>query len=144
MEQATKQAPIPRTFLAADFQVQPRVPTGRLTKALRLPSFNQGIMIMSENITRRALVQNSLIAGVLVPVAGLCVSSDASAAPAAVDPNDPAAKALHYVTQSTKPDQKCAGCDQFQGKAGDAQGPCTIFAGKTVVSTGWCMSWVMK
>jgi hypothetical protein len=99
---------------------------------------------MTENITRRALVKNGLIAGVLVPVAGLCVSSDASAAPAAVDPNDPTAKALRYVTQSSKPDQKCGGCSQFQGKAGDAQGPCTVFAGKTVVATGWCMSWVMK
>jgi hypothetical protein len=101
-------------------------------------------MIMNETITRRALVKGGLIAGVLVPVGGLCVSSDAYAASAALDPNDPAAKALQYVTQSTKPDQKCGTCNQFQGKAGDAQGPCTIFTGKTVVSTGWCMSWSKK
>jgi hypothetical protein len=104
----------------------------------------KGIMNMNENITRRALMKGGLIAGVLIPVAGLCVSSDASAASAALDPNDPAAKTLGYVTQSTKPDQKCGTCNQFQGKAGDAQGPCTIFAGKTVVSTGWCQSWVKK
>lgn len=111
---------------------------------MQMQSFNQEIMIMNENITRRALVKGGLIAGVFAPIAGLCVSSDAYAAPAALDPNDPAAKALQYVTQSSKPDQKCGNCNQFQGKAGDAQGPCTIFAGKTVVSTGWCMSWVKK
>jgi hypothetical protein len=104
----------------------------------------KGIMIMNENMTRRALMKGGLLAGVLVPVAGLCVSSDASAAAAALDPSDPAAKALGYVTQSSKPDQKCGICNQFQGKAGDAQGPCTIFAGKTVASTGWCQSWVKK
>jgi hypothetical protein len=104
----------------------------------------KGIMIMNDNITRRALVKGGLLASVLVPVAGLCVSTDASAASAALDPSDPAAKALGYVTQSSKPDQKCGICNQFQGKAGDARGPCTIFAGKTVVSTGWCQSWVKK
>jgi hypothetical protein len=104
----------------------------------------KGIMIMNENMTRRALMKGGLLAGVLVPVAGLCVSSDASAAAAALDPSDPAAKALGYVTQSSKPDQKCGICNQFQGEAGDAQGPCTIFAGKTVASTGWCQSWVKK
>ena len=99
---------------------------------------------MNDTITRRALVKGGLIAGVLVPVGGLCVSSRAYAASAALDPNDPAAKALQYVTQSTKPDQKCGTCNQFQGKAGDAQGPCTIFTGKTVASSGWCMSWSKK
>lgn len=99
---------------------------------------------MNETITRRTLMKTGLIAGVLVPVAGLCVSSEASASPAALDPSDPAAKALGYVTQSTKPDQKCGTCSQFQGKAGDAQGPCTIFQGKTVASTGWCQSWTKK
>jgi hypothetical protein len=101
-------------------------------------------MIMNENITRRALVKGSLIAGVLLPVAGFSVSSAAFAGSVALDPSDPAAKALGYVTKSAKPDQKCGICNQFQGKAGDAQGPCTIFSGKTVVSSGWCMGWVKK
>jgi High potential iron-sulfur protein len=101
-------------------------------------------MIMNENITRRALVKGGLIAGVLAPAAIFSISPSASAASAAVDPNDPAAKALGFVTKSTKPDQKCGICNQFQGKAGDSEGPCTIFAGKTVVATGWCMSWVKK
>jgi hypothetical protein len=58
-------------------------------------------MIMNKNITRRALVKGGLIAGVLVPVAGLCVSSDASAASAALDPSDPAAK-----PSGTSPNQR--------------------------------------
>ena len=91
---------------------------------------------MSENITRRALVKGGLIA--------IWVGSNASAGSAALDPSDPTAKALGYVTKSAKPDQKCGICNQFQGKAGDAQGPCTVFAGKTVVSDGWCMGWVKK
>jgi hypothetical protein len=101
-------------------------------------------MIMNETITRRALVKGGLIAGVLVPVVGFGVSSAALAGSEALDPSDPTAKALGYVTNSAKPDQKCGNCNQFQGKAADAQGPCTIFSGKTVVSAGWCMSGVKK
>ena len=33
---------------------------------------------------------------------------------------------------------------QFQGKAGDAWGPCTIFAGKQVNANGWCQVYVKK
>jgi hypothetical protein len=62
----------------------------------------------------------------------------------ALDPSDPTAKALGYVTTSTKPDSKCGNCMQFQGKAGDTTGPCTIFPGKSVHSAGWCMSWAKK
>ncbi len=98
---------------------------------------------MNGTITRRALVRGGLIAGALVPTAGLFVNLAVSAS-SAVDPNDPTAKALGYVAQSPKPDASCAGCLQFQGKAGDATGPCTLFPGKNVASTGWCMSWAKK
>ena len=43
-----------------------------------------------------------------------------------------------------KPDQKCANCAQYQGKATDASAPCTIFAGKLVAGAGWCKVWVKK
>jgi High potential iron-sulfur protein len=105
--------------------------------------FTRRIAIMNGTITRRALMRSGLIAGALVPTAGLFVNLAASAA-SAVDPNDPTAKALGYVAQSPKADASCASCLQFQGKAGDATGPCTIFAGKNVASTGWCMSWAKK
>jgi hypothetical protein len=99
---------------------------------------------MHSNITRRALVRGGLIAGTLVPAAGLLINFAAYGASPALDPSDPTAKALGYVTKSPKPDANCANCSQFQGKEGDAMGPCTIFPGKNVASAGWCMSWVKK
>jgi hypothetical protein len=99
---------------------------------------------MNSNITRRALVRGSLIAGALIPITGLFLSESAIAAPGALDPSDPTAKALGYVTKSAKPDQQCGNCAQFQGKSSDPQGGCTLFPGKTVASGGWCMSWAKK
>jgi hypothetical protein len=98
---------------------------------------------MTINFKRRALISRGLAAGTIAADAGIFVSR-VSVAGASLDPNDPTAKALGYVTQSTKPDSKCSNCTQFQGKAGDAQGPCTIFPGKDVAAAGWCMSWVKK
>jgi hypothetical protein len=98
---------------------------------------------MTVNLKRRAFISRGLVAGTLTPAAGLFVSR-LSFAEVPLDPNDPTAKALGYVTQSTKPDAKCSNCTQFQGKAGAAQGPCTIFPGKEVAAAGWCLSWVKK
>jgi High potential iron-sulfur protein len=99
---------------------------------------------MNGFMTRRALVRGGLITGALIPVSGLLISRLAISAPVALDSSDPTAKALGYVTQSAKADQKCGNCSQFQGKSGDSQGGCTLFPGKEVVSSGWCMSWVKK
>ena len=78
----------------------------------------------------------------------------ATSTPATVTPVDPQAKALGYITDTTKvdakanpthkPEQKCANCVQFQGKASDAAAPCTIFAGKLVEGNGWCKVWAKK
>jgi High potential iron-sulfur protein len=99
---------------------------------------------MQMNKTRRALVQRGLIASALVPVAGFFVSTAAYGESPALDSSDPTAKALGYVPKSAKPDANCANCSLFQGKAGDAMGPCTIFPGKSVASAGWCSGWVKK
>jgi High potential iron-sulfur protein len=99
---------------------------------------------MHRNITRRAILKGGLVVSALVPAAGLFINATARGESAALDPNDPTAKTLGYVTKSAKPDANCANCSQFQGKAGDAMGPCAIFSGKSVASTGWCMSWVKK
>jgi len=99
---------------------------------------------MNGNITRRAIVKGGLITSALFPVAGLFINAAAHGESAALDPSDPTAKTLGYVTKSAKPDSNCANCSQFQGKAGDATGPCAIFSGKNVASAGWCMSWVKK
>jgi hypothetical protein len=71
-----------------------------------------------------------------------------------VDENDPQAKAMGYVADTNKADktkfpkhtvaQKCDNCQLFQGKAGDAQGPCLLFSGKSVAGSGWCSAYTKK
>lgn len=99
---------------------------------------------MNGNITRRALMKGGLVAGAFVPIAGLFINTTAYGDSPALDSSDPAAKALNYVTKSAKSDATCGNCSQFQGKAGDAMGPCVIFPGKSVASAGWCSGWVKK
>ena len=87
----------------------------------------------------------------LLPTLGARVGA-ADLAP--LDPNDPTAKALGFVTDSSKvddatnpthkPNQKCGVCAQFQGKAGDKTGGCNIFAGHSVPQGGWCKVWAQK
>jgi hypothetical protein len=101
-------------------------------------------MIMSKNITRRALIVRGLILGVVASAADTLMVPVVLAESPSLDPSDPTAKALGYITQSTKSDEKCSNCSQFQGNAGSAQGTCTIFPGKNVAAAGWCMSWVKK
>jgi len=55
---------------------------------------------MHGKITQRALVKGGLAAGALVPAAGLFINSVAYGDSQALDPSDPAAKALNYVTKS--------------------------------------------
>jgi len=67
---------------------------------------------------------------------------------------DPQAVALGYKADATKVDaakypqhvaaQVCGGCNFFQGKAGVAQAPCQLFAGKQVSAKGWCSGWAKK
>jgi hypothetical protein len=109
---------------------------------------------MPSKISRRALVQSGLIAGSFIPVLGLLAHSASAAGLPPVDTNDPTAKALGFVTDSTKVDatkyaahkatQKCGNCAQFQGKAGDATGGCNIFTGHSVPQGGWCSAYVPK
>ena len=71
-----------------------------------------------------------------------------------LDPNDPQAKGLGYVSDGSqvdrkanpnfKPEQQCANCVQYQGKPTDAEAPCTIFMSKLVPAKGWCKVWAKK
>jgi len=109
---------------------------------------------MQKNISRRALVKGGLMMGALVPALGLVAERAAAADLPALDVNDPTAKALGFVPDTTKvddkantthkPDQKCANCAQFQGKPTDARGGCNIFIGKSVPAGGWCKTWAKK
>jgi hypothetical protein len=110
---------------------------------------------MSEHMYPRRSVLKGAIAGLAaIPVVTMFGRADAAAAAAKLDPSDAQAKALGYTTASAtvddkanpthKPDQLCSNCLQFQGKATDAEAPCTIFGGKLVEAKGWCKVWVKK
>jgi hypothetical protein len=72
----------------------------------------------------------------------------------AVDPKDPQAVALGYVTDAStldpaknapyQPGHRCATCVQYKGAADSTEGPCAIFAGRSVKAAGWCKVWVAK
>ncbi len=110
--------------------------------------------MMQTKFSRRAVVKSGFIAGALIPAASLLNYSASAAALPPLDPADPTAKALGFVTDATKvdtaanasykPNQKCGTCAQFQGKATDASGGCNIFAGKSVPVGGWCKVWAQK
>ena len=109
---------------------------------------------MQNKLTRRAIVKGGLIAGALIPTLGLVANGANAAELPPLDPNDPTAKALGFVTDARKvdaaanatfkPEQKCATCAQYQGKPADKIGGCNIFAGKSVPAGGWCKVWAAK
>jgi len=109
---------------------------------------------MQNKFSRRSIVKGGLIAGAILPVAGLLSRGVEAAALPPLDPNDPTAKALGFVNDASKvdtkayptfkPAQKCSTCAQYQGKPGDASAACTIFAGKSVPQGGWCQVWAQK
>jgi DMSO/TMAO reductase YedYZ molybdopterin-dependent catalytic subunit len=110
---------------------------------------------MSEKkLPRRDLLKGALAGLAAIPVVAV-VDRAAAAAPAkALDVNNPQAKALGYILDTTKvdqktnpmhkPDQKCNNCLQWKGAATDATAPCAIFQGQTVVANGWCKVWAKK
>ena len=81
---------------------------------------------MQSKISRRAMVKGGLIAGAFIPAMGLIANTSTAASLPPLDPKDPTAQALGFVTDATKvdakanatykPDQKCATCAQFQGQ----------------------------
>jgi len=40
--------------------------------------------------------------------------------------------------------QNCANCQLYQGAAGAASAPCTLFQNKVVPAKGWCNGWAPK
>jgi hypothetical protein len=100
------------------------------------------------------MVKGSLLAGALAPAFGLIANTATADALTPLDPNDPTAKGLGFVTDATKvnaaanatykPAQKCANCAQYQGKPTDASAACNIFVGHTVPAGGWCKVWAQK
>jgi hypothetical protein len=109
---------------------------------------------MQHNISRRDLVKSGLLAGVLVPAIGLIGREARAAGLTPLDPNDPTAKALGFVTDASKVEastnptykagQRCATCAQYQGKPTEATAACAIFAGHSVPAGGWCRVWAQR
>ena len=68
--------------------------------------------------------------------------------------NDAQAAALGYKHDARKVDAKkfanfklgqdCDDCAQYEGKKGEAWGPCKIFPGKAVAAKGWCSAFQPK
>jgi len=100
---------------------------------------------MSQNLSRRRLLQG-LTAGVpLLPLAVPLRTAAAADAPM-LSPDAKEAKALKYVEDASKAQDAvkgstCANCGLYQGRSGAASGPCQIFPGKSVTAAGWCSSW---
>lgn len=73
-----------------------------------------------------------------------------AALPHLTQKNNATAKALHYVDDDTKagpphkPGEDCSKCVHYQGKAGEAWGPCAIFPGYDVNAKGWCAGFQAK
>ncbi|MEO8739098.1 MAG: high-potential iron-sulfur protein [Casimicrobiaceae bacterium] len=90
------------------------------------------------------------------PAAAFALAATRTAAAQAVklEETDPQALALGYRHDASKVDVKkfptfatgrnCANCQLYQGKTGEAWGPCGAFGGKLVNAKGWCAAWVKK
>ena len=107
---------------------------------------------MSKPLDRRTMLKAALLGSAALPL--VMQMANAQSAQPLVDGNDPVAKSLGYVPDTTKvsaaenpthkPEQKCGNCVQFQGKATDKQGACNLFPGKDVAGPGWCKVWAQK
>ena len=111
---------------------------------------------MKNEFSRRDLIKSlTLVSGVALMTArsGRSAAADAVAAPH-LPSADPLAIALSYFENASKvdatkfptyrPEQKCANCQQLQGKVGDLWRPCNLFPGKLVSASGWCKVYVKK
>jgi hypothetical protein len=99
---------------------------------------------MKRSFSRRTLITNGFIFAAIVPTLSMVASNVDAAQSTPLDPKDPTAQALGYVTKSPNPAQICANCSQFQGGASDANGGCKIFPGKQVAAGAYCKSWAKK
>ena len=112
-----------------------------------MPEENRVQYVVDE--ARRRLLKNIALGMALMPIAGAPLTAARAAEAPLVAADDPTAKALKYVSDTSKstdakPGSTCANCKLYQGAAGAAQGGCLLFPGKSVKSTGWCISWAAQ
>ena len=104
---------------------------------------------------RRTFLRQGSIAIVSLALLTRAARSDAQAkALPRLAENDPQAAALGYKNDAKKVDAKkfanykpgtdCDDCIQYEGRKGEAWGPCKIFPGKAVNAHGWCSAFQPK
>ncbi|MDF2180174.1 high-potential iron-sulfur protein [Aliiglaciecola sp. CAU 1673] len=93
------------------------------------------------NIKRRDFLKLSGGAIIGLTAGGFTLSASAQEK---VDLDNPTAKALKYVHESTTEGANCDNCMHISGNEGDEWRPCALFQGKLVSSNGWCAGWVKK
>jgi hypothetical protein len=108
----------------------------------------------TSNESRRRFLQLATFGAGAVALSSLLVGKARAADLPHLTLDDPTAKALGYVEDSSKvdaskyathkPGQNCMGCNFYQGAAGSEYGACTLFPGKAVHSKGWCSGFVAK
>jgi hypothetical protein len=100
---------------------------------------------MSEHHNKRRVFMMRVAAG----AAALAASQLARAQEDKVTEADPYAKSMGFRLDTNKVDQakyprhdpatqQCSKCQLYDGKAGDALGPCSFFGGRLVSPNGWC------
>ena len=96
--------------------------------------------MLDGKIARRSLLKGALASLVAIPVVGIGTAhADGKLPP--VDVNDPMAKGLKFVNSGGA--NACKNCSLYKA-IDDKVGACTIFAGKSVPATGWCVSFNAK
>ncbi len=94
---------------------------------------------------RRQFVTFMGASTVAIPVSALVGSRAAFADDAPmVDEASAAAINWDYKAESTMPDQMCVNCALYQGEADAKGGPCPLFPGSAVSTTGWCKAYAPK
>ena len=99
------------------------------------------------NSRRNFLMKLAATAGTPLAI-GTQLFGQAPPPPAKLEETDPMAIALGYKEDSTKVDaakyplhkaeQVCTNCALYQGKPGEASGPCAAVGRKLVAGPGWC------
>lgn len=101
--------------------------------------------------TRRRVLALLASAAPAVAVLGSLPRRALAATQPHLDPaSNATAKALQYTEDAGKAPaphqagQDCANCLHYQGKAGEAYGPCALFPGFDVNAKGWCAGYAAK
>jgi hypothetical protein len=104
---------------------------------------------------RRDFLKQGSLAVISLAMLARTLPSSAQAKPLPrLSESDPLAVKLGYRHDATKVDKKkfanwqprkdCDDCLHYEGRKGQAWGPCTIFPGKAVNAKGWCAEFQPK